>query len=59
MTSLFQEEERREREELRQKRVAKRQHVIEELLQTEQDYLQSLNLVMHVFLAADAEKVTE
>ena len=32
--------------------------MIEELLQTEQDYLQSLNLVMHVFLAADAEKVT-
>ncbi len=54
---MLQEQERREREELRQKRVAKRQRVIEEIIQTEQDYLNSLHLVMRVFLAADSEKV--
>ena len=53
----LQEQELREREEMKQKRRVKREHVIEELVQTEQDYLQSLTFTMHVFCSSDAQKV--
>lgn len=51
------EEERREREERRVEREKKRQNVIDELLQTEKDYLLYLQLVVEYFLGPSAEKV--
>ena len=57
-------EEERKREEMRKKleqqrkeRKEKREKVIEEIVQTEKDFLTSLSLIMETFLSAGTEKV--
>ncbi|OWF54976.1 dynamin-binding protein-like [Mizuhopecten yessoensis] len=49
-------EEKKKQEELMQKRKEKRSKVIEELVHTEKDFLQSLHLCMETFLNPLAEK---
>ena len=51
------QEEERHREEMIQKRKENREKVIAEILQTEHDYLQSLNLAVQTFLNPEIEKV--
>ena len=57
-------EEERKREEMRKKleqqkkeRKEKRERVIEEMVQTEKDFLTSLSLIMETFLGPGTEKV--
>ena len=57
-------EEERKREEMKKKmeqqkkeRKEKRGRVIEEIVQTEKDFLTSLNLIMETFLGPSTEKV--
>lgn len=51
------EEMRKKMEEQRLERKEKRTRVIGELIQTEKDFLTSLNLIMETFLSPTAEKV--
>ena len=52
------EEERKISEEMKAKRREKRGKVMEELIQTEKDFLQGLDLCLEVFIGPDAEKVS-
>ncbi|XP_069133070.1 dynamin-binding protein-like [Argopecten irradians] len=49
-------EDKKKQEEMMEKRAEKRSKVIDELIQTEKDYLQSLHLCMETFLSPVAEK---
>ena len=51
------EEQIRRSEEMKAERKVKRQKVINELIQTEKDFLTSLNLIMETFQGPKAEKV--
>lgn len=51
------EEERKKNEEMKEKRREKRGRVIEELIQTEKDFQQSLGLCIETFLSPNAERV--
>lgn len=51
------EEEIKKNEEMKEKRREKRGRVIEELIQTEKDFQQSLGLCIETFLSPNAEKV--
>ena len=51
------EEEKKFHQELIAKRQETRMRIIDEIMQTERDYLQSLSLVCDNFLGSDAEKV--
>ncbi|XP_045175182.2 dynamin-binding protein-like isoform X2 [Mercenaria mercenaria] len=53
------EEMKRKREEQKEERKEKRIKVINELIQTEKDFLTSLNLIMETFLGPKAEKHKE
>ena len=50
-----QESEKRFYEEMKQKRLEKREHVIAEILQTEQDYLKSLQLSIGAFIGPEVK----
>ncbi|KAK3591896.1 hypothetical protein CHS0354_005105 [Potamilus streckersoni] len=54
-----QEEDRKRQLEERQKRKDKREKVIEEILQTEKDFLASLQLTIYTFIGPMAEKLTD
>ena len=53
-----QEEDRKREEEARLKRRDKRERVIDELIQTEKDYLNGLHLCIETFISPTGEKVT-
>jgi septal ring factor EnvC (AmiA/AmiB activator) len=53
-----QEEDRKKAEEARLKRRDKRERVIDELIQTEKDYLNGLHLCIETFISPTGEKVT-
>ena len=53
----FREAQRKKMEEEREERREKRIKVIDELIQTEKDFITSLNLTMVTFLGPDVEKV--
>lgn len=55
MEERAKEEMKRKMEEQKEERKGKRIKVINELIQTEKDFLTSLNLIMETFLAPSAE----